>query len=136
VEQKKRRVVSEKTKGFTLIEILVTVVILVILIVGVFGSLNWFRFFSKDRLITTCLVEGASSGIMACRGGRYIPNVICNVTYPNYTKSYVINIHISCNPSYSNCCSPPLGECTNATVIAIHNGSGKSFSLTDTICNF
>jgi len=84
------------------------------------GSLNWFSFFSEDRLINTCLVEGASSGIMACRGGEYISNITCG--------NYTINVQIVGN------CTPAYGNCSEVVVTATYNT--KSFTLNDTVCNF
>jgi prepilin-type N-terminal cleavage/methylation domain-containing protein len=109
-----------KVKGFTLIEALIAILITAILAVIIAGLLTSFAFKTSDRVILSCLVEGASSGISACKGGNSINSINCG--------GYTVQIEINGN------CPPAPGTCSEITATA--KVKGLSFSLTDKVCNF
>lgn len=109
-----------KVKGFTLIETLIAILITAILAGIILGVITSFAFKTVDRITLSCLIEGASSGISACKGGNTIDYVDCG------GNRVQIEIEGSCNP--------PSGNCSEITATA--NVKGLSFSLTDKVCNF
>jgi prepilin-type N-terminal cleavage/methylation domain-containing protein len=109
------------SKGFSIIEVLVAMFILSIVALGVAGLITMFGFYTKDRILLSCLVEGAASGIEACKSGINSTN---NIKCGGYT------IYIDIQGE----CPPASGQCSIVNTTASANG--KSFSLTDKICNF
>ena len=109
-----------KEAGFTLVEALVAVVLTFILATGILGMLYTFLNQIPHRMLITCLVEGAASGVSACRMGVALNSLSCG--------SYSISVSIQ------GSCSPPIGTCSTVTVTA--SAQDKSFSLRDTVCNF
>jgi len=115
-----------KIKGFTLIEALIAILITAILAVIIAGLLTSFAFKTSDRVILSCLVEGASSGISACKGGNIINSINCG----GYTVQGGNPVQIEINGN----CPPAPGTCSEITATA--EVKGLSFSLTDKVCNF
>lgn len=112
--------VDVKVKGFTLIEALIAILITAILAGIITGFFTSFTFKTVDRITLSCLIEGASSGISACKGGRIINFIDCG--------GHRVQIEINGN------CNPPSGNCSEITATA--KIKGLSFSLTDKVCNF
>jgi len=109
-----------KVKGFTLIETLIAILITAILAGIILGVITSFAFKTVDRITLSCLIEGASSGISACKGGNTIDYVECG------GNRVQIEIEGSCTPS--------SGTCSEITVTSKINR--LSLSLTDKVCNF
>lgn len=109
-----------KINGFTLIETLVAILIAAILAGIILGFITSFAFKTSDRIAVSCLIEGASSGLAACKGGNIINYVDCG--------GYRVEIDIEGN------CNPPSGTCEEVTATA--KVKGIAFSLTDKVCNF
>jgi len=110
---------SVRLKGFTLIEALIAILISAILTAIFAGGVTAFSSKNQDRLLMTCLIEGAQSAIHACRAGNVMNSYQCG--------KYNINITINGN------CNPPSG-CNNVTVRA--EAQGIYFELKDMVCNF
>jgi len=110
---------SVRLKGFTLIEALIAILISAILTAIIAGGITAFSSKNQDRLLKTCLIEGAQSALHACKAGNVMNSYQCG--------KYNINITISGN------CNPPSG-CNNVTVRA--EAQGQSFEFYDTVCNF
>ncbi len=109
-----------RIKGFTLIETLIAVLIAAILAGIITGVLTSFSFKTSDRILISCLVEGASSGISACKGGKPLESIECGG----------IPVEITIEGE----CRPISGTCSDVTVTA--KAKEMNFSLTDRICNF
>jgi len=109
-----------KVKGFTLIETLIAILIAGILAGIILGVVTSFAFKTSDRIVVSCLIEGASSGISACKGGNTIDYVECGGNR--------VQIEINGN------CNPAPGTCSEITVTSKVNR--LSLSLTDKVCNF
>lgn len=109
-----------KVKGFTLIETLIAILIATILAGIILGVLTTFAFKTSDRIAISCSIEGASSGISACKGGNIIDHIECG------GNRVEIDIEGNCNPAPGTC----------AEVTATAKVKGLAFSLTDKVCNF
>ncbi len=109
-----------KVKGFTLIEALIAILITAILAGIISGVITSFAFKTSDRIIRSCLIEAASSGIAACKGGITIDYVECG------GNKVQIEIEGECNPA--------SGTCSEIKVTS--KVKRLSFSLTDKVCNF
>jgi len=109
-----------KIKGFTLIEALIAILITAILAGIIAGFFTSFAFKTSDKITFSCLVEGASSGISACKGGNIINSINCGGN----------TVHIEINGN----CNPDPETCSEITATA--KMKGLSFSLTDKVCNF
>lgn len=106
-------------RGFTLVEGLVAVMLTFIVSIGVAGLLTFFGLYNRENILHTCLLQGASSGIEACRGRHAISNLQCG--------NYSVSISVSG-------CTPGANRCNNVTATA--SAGGRSFTLTDVVCNF
>jgi len=109
-----------KVKGFTLIEALIAILIAGILAGIILGVITSFAFKTSDRITLSCLIEGASSGISACKSGNSTDYVECGGNR--------VQIEINGN------CNPAPGTCSEITATSQVNK--LSFSLTDKVCNF
>ncbi len=109
-----------KNRGFTLIEALIAIVLAFFIVIGVANVVGFFPSSTADRLEMSCLVEGAVSGVEACRAGQVINSIQCG--------GFTVNIDVN------GSCAPSAGSCNEVTVTATLNG--RSFSLKDTVCNF
>lgn len=118
-----------KNDGFTLLEALMSVLLVAILVMGVVGMITAFSKFTRDDLLGTCLVQAASSGIEAKRATPTISSL--QVTCGGYN----INVTITGNPPSS----PPSmgsGQSACAEVTATASSSGRTMVLRDLVCNF
>ena len=109
-----------KDKGFTLIEALIAILITTLIVISIAGLITVFGAKTTNRILLTCLVEGATSGIEACKGGEVIDQITCG--------GYTVSLNISGN------CQPSPGTCSDITVTA--SVDENTFSLTDKVCNF
>ena len=107
-------------KGFTIIEALIAILITSFIAISIAALITIFGTKIADRILLSCLVEGATSGIEACRGGQIINQITC--------AGLTINISINGN------CQPAINTCSDITVTA--SAKGKNFNLTDKVCNF
>jgi len=111
-----------KVKGFTLIEALIAILIAAILTAIIAGGITAFSSNNQDRLLKTCLIEGAQSAFYTCRAG------IDPSSYDYKCGKYKINLRV-----INGNCNPPSG-CNNVTVRA--EAQGQYFEFNDTVCNF
>lgn len=109
-------------KGFTLIEVLVSIVILIIGVLALMTLQSRFATATADRAIRNALVDAAASALQHCESTLSSPPA--SYTYGGITVSV----------SVSGSCSPSQDTCNNVTVTA--TAQGKSFSLTTKVCNF
>ncbi len=110
----------KKRTGFTIIEALIAILIVSIIAISIAGLISSFGLETSNRILLSCLMQGADSGIEACRSGDYISNITCG--------GILVNIQITGN------CTPPPNTCSDIIVTA--TAKGKSVSLSDKICNF
>ncbi len=111
---------KNKSYGFTIVEALIAIVIVSIIAVSIAALITSFGSKTSDRILLSCLVEGAASGIEACRGGETINQITCG--------GLTVDISITGN------CQPAPNTCSDVIVTA--TAKGKSVSLSDKICNF
>lgn len=111
-----------KNKGFTLIEVLVSILILIIGVLAVMTLQSRFTTATADRAVRNALVDAAASALKHCESTHTDPPT--SYTYGGITVSI----------SKSGDCNPGLNACNNVTVTA--TAQGKSFSLTSKVCNF
>lgn len=113
--------INEK-RGFTLIEVLVSIVILIIGVLAVMTLQSRFATSTADRAVRNALVDAAASAIQHCESTLSTPPT--SYTYGGIT------VNVSVNGS----CSPSEETCNDVTVTA--TAQGKSFALTTKVCNF
>lgn len=111
-----------KNKGFTLIEVLISILILIIGVLAVITSQSRFATTTADRAIRNALVDAAASALQHCENTLSTPP--SSYTYGGITVSISVN----------GSCSPSENRCNDVTATA--SVQGKSFSLTTKVCNF
>jgi len=111
-----------KIKGFTLIEALIAILIAAVLSAIVAGVITIFASKTSDRILMSCLIEGASSGINACKSGNF-------TNFQIECGGIKVDVEIT-----QGVCNPPEGNCSDVRVTA--KAKGWNFSLTDKVCNF
>lgn len=109
-------------KGFTLVEVMISIVILIIGVLGVMTLQSRFATATADRAVRNALIDAAASALQHCESTLSTPP--SNYTYGGITVS--VSVSGGCNPSEDTC--------NNVTVTA--TAQGKSFSLTTKVCNF
>ena len=123
---------NKKLKGFTLIEALIAVLLFSIVIIGISYLITNSATYTRDRIITECLVNAANCAIEACRGGLdpTDPNVGCGIC-GDLTVN--INIDVDCeNISFPG--TPWGSNCRDVTVTVSYGGN--QHILRDQICRF
>lgn len=114
--------IIDKSKGFTLIEVLVSIVILIVGVLGVMTLMGKFSTSTLDRAFRNAIVDAAASAIDHCENTHTDPPT--SYTYGGITVTI----------SKSGSCNPAANTCNNVTVTA--TAQGKSFSITSKVCNF
>lgn len=119
----------KKNDGFSLLEALMSVLLVAILVIGVTGMITAFSKFTRDDLLGTCLVQAASSGIEAKRANPTISSIQVRC------GGYNINVTITGSPPST---PPPMGsgQSACAQVTSTATASGRSMVLRDLVCNF
>jgi len=111
-------------KGFSLIEVLVAIVILLIIAVSLARLLTISAFSTRDDFVNTCLLHGASSAIEEARGN---PSLVgSNINFP--CGNLTVTVKLAKKSTY--------GNCTLIEAEATTNISSKKALLRDTICNW
>ncbi|MEM1973819.1 MAG: hypothetical protein QXN68_03415 [Thermoplasmata archaeon] len=118
-----------KSDGFSLIEAMISVMLVAILIMGVMAMITAFPSSTNNDFIRTCLLQAASSGIEAKRANHTLTSLSV------HCGGITVNVTISGNPPSS---APPPGSGSSAcaTVTATASYSGRSMTLRDLVCNF
>lgn len=118
-----------KHEGFSLIEAMISVLLVAILIMGVMAMITSFPASTNNDFIRTCLLQAASSGIEAKRANHTLTslNVPCG--------AITVNVTISGNPP-SSPPAPGSGVSACVTVTATASYSGRSMTMRDLVCNF
>ncbi|MCX7913918.1 MAG: hypothetical protein N2511_04965 [Thermodesulfovibrionales bacterium] len=118
-----------KTEGFSLVEALIAVLLVVLLVIGVMKMITNFPLATGKDFVETCLLQAASSGIEAKRANHSLSSL--SVPCGNIT----INVTITGNPP---AVPPSAGSGTTAcaTVVATATYGGRSMVLRDLVCNF
>ncbi|NPB07989.1 MAG: type II secretion system protein [Aquificae bacterium] len=108
-------------KAFTLIEALITIVIVTFLALFIMNSVLLFPLMVRKDLINFCLQQAAASGIEYARANPAESNTTLTVE----CKGMRIEVEING--------SVPTGECGDVTATASYGS--QSFSLSDKVCN-
>lgn len=122
-------ILINKNDGFTLIEALVSVMLVAILVMGVVGMITAFSKFTRDDIVATCLLQASSSGIEAKRANPSLSSlqVSCG--------TLTVTVSISGTPP----ATPPAmgsGQSACAEITATATSSGRTMILKDWVCNF
>ncbi len=111
--------IQQLQKGFTIIEVMVSLV-LVAIGIATFATLQaFFANDTKNRFIYGCLITTASNGIAMCMDGE---------TLPSSVQCGGIQVNLSMNGT----CSPPINGCSQITATASYNH--LSYSESDNVC--
>lgn len=116
-----------KKQGFTLIEALISILILALIITGITNLITFSVRSTRERTIMECLVNAANSAIEACRSGTNLRSFECGG----------INIQLTINKNCSSITSPSnvwSANCEEVTVNAKYNN--YQHKLTDLVCKF
>ena len=116
-------------QGFTMIETMIAVALVVILGLSCAGMVSFFARYTKQDTLKTCLVQAASSGIEAVRAN---PNTTSlSVSCGDYTA----NVNIATSGTLP-AMAPAMGSNTSAciTVTSTSTIEGKTMVLRDLIC--
>lgn len=127
--------IKKKKTGFTIIEVLVSFIIIAVVSLSLIGMQSSFSKSTYSRTITTALSDVAQSAMAQCKAGIVPPNTF---TYyiPSFDSSGTsgsgkINITIQ---RTGNCSGIAANTCQDVEIKA---SSGlRSFTLKSNICNF
>ncbi|MEM4204102.1 MAG: type II secretion system protein [Candidatus Methanomethylicaceae archaeon] len=118
-----------KDNGFTLLEVMFSIGLLAILLMGIITTIIAFSTYTKRDFIQMCLLEAASSGIEAKKANYSLNQLDVNC------GGIVVNVTVTGNPPSQ----PPMPG-SNVTaceiVTATSSYSGRSLTMRDRICNF
>ncbi len=94
----------KNVKGFTLIEALISIFIVIIIVLSITHLITYAFFSTRDRFIMECLINAKSSAIEACRAGINLNQIQCGGLVINIeTDKSCNNIPIPSNPWQANC---------------------------------
>ena len=110
-------------KGFSLIEALISVMIVTFIVLFVLNSVTLFPILVKKDLINFCLRQAANSAVEYKRANPTNPTN--NFTFT--CKGMNINVSISGG-------TPPPNDCTDITVTAAYRTF--TYQIEDRICSF
>lgn len=115
--------------GFTLIEVLISVLLVVLVILGAATAFTHFGVRTGDDLIATCLVQAASSGIEAKRANLNVSSMQIACGQHNVSVSVSGTVPAS---------APLAGSGQNACVEIVSSASigSRSMVLRDFACRF
>ncbi len=115
-------------EGFSLVEAIISVLLVALLAMGIAGMVGTFARTTQEDLINVCLVQAAISGIEAKRANIFLNslNVSCG--------AYTVNVALSGNPPAN---PPDTGSGVSAcvTVTATATIGSRSMIIRDKICN-
>jgi len=118
-------------RGFSMIEAVIAMALVVILGLSCAGMVSFFAKYTRQDTINTCLLQAASSGIEATRANSTLTAL--SVSCCGYT------VHVDIISSGTLPTPPPaLGSGVSACVQIVSKAAigGKSRELRDFICNF
>jgi len=107
------------SKGFTIIEVMVSIVLLAIGVVTFAAMQSFFANDTKNRFIYGCLTTVSSNGIAMCMSGQTIPSTV---------KCGGIQVNLNVN------CHQPTSGCSTITSTASYNN--LSYTEADNDCPF
>ncbi len=111
-----------KNEGFTLIEVLISILILIIGVLSFITLQSRFATTTADRAIRNALVDASASALKYCES---------TLSNPPSTYSYGgVTVYVSINGN----CIISENSCNDLTATA--TAQGQSFSLTTKVCNF
>ncbi|HEV09604.1 MAG TPA: hypothetical protein ENO34_04300 [Sulfurihydrogenibium azorense] len=112
---------KNNTKGSSLIEALIAVVIVIMIATGIMNMITMFGFSTKNRLAMECLINAVASQVERCRAMETPENQIS-------CGGYTINIKVNGN------CQPD--NCDEVTITGrVQNVNISPFSLKTIVCN-
>lgn len=115
---------SNKIKGFSLIEALIAIVILAIITISLANLLTRSAFSTRDDFFNLCLLQSAASGLEEVRGNSSLIG--------NSLNFYCGNLTVIVNLRNSN----SYGNCTLVEAEAQLQGTDKRAILRDLVCNW
>lgn len=110
--------------GFTLIECMVSIVILTIFLLGVVSMQAYFGTQTSERELRTCLLENASSALAQRRNGSAATSFAFTCKNSSGTVTIAASTLAGTNP----------GACQEVTATA--TARSKSASVTTSVCSF
>ena len=114
---------KNNTKGSSLIEALIAVVIVIMIATGIMNMITMFGFSTKNRLAMECLINAVASQVEKCRAME---------TPDNQIKCGGYSINITVNGS----CQPNPANCNEVTITGtVQNINISPFSLKTIVCN-
>jgi len=108
-------------KAFTLVEALITILIVTFLALFIMNSVLLFPLLMRKDIVNFCIQQAAASGIEYVRANPSQVGTQINVR----CKGIEITVEITGNV--------PQGGCGQVTATATYNS--QSFSLSDNVCN-
>jgi len=119
-----------KSKGFTIMEALVTIAITALAVYIISGMITSYAAMTKNNYVYTCLIQSATSGLEA------------KLMNPSVTSlsltcgGLLVNVNLVGNPPKH---PPPFigsGQSACSTITSIATYQSYSFSIQDAACNF
>jgi len=104
--------------GFTILEVMVSLILLAIGIVAFAAMQSFFANDVKNRFIYGCLTTVSSNGIAICMSGQQIPSTV-------QCGGIQVNLNVNC--------PQPTSGCSTITSTASYNS--LSYSQIDSICS-
>ena len=112
------------SSGFTLVEVMVSIAILTIFLMGVVAMQTYFGTRTSDRELRTCLLENASSALAQRRNGSTATSFSFTCQKNSGTVTIGVETLSGANP----------GACQQ--VVATATAQGKSASVASSVCDF
>lgn len=128
-----------KQKGFTIIEVLIAISILMIVSLGTMGMQSTFSRATTNRKIIDILNDVATDQILKCINSQNVENVVKHIDINRN-----INIYVKQEVN-SNCTLPAVNECKDIVISASNVNpsstsamvnAGRKVTLKTSMCNF
>jgi Tfp pilus assembly protein PilV len=110
----------KNNKGVSLIESLISLVIIFFVVIGIMNMITYFGLDTRNRVMMECLISSVESAAAQCRAMQTPAN---QITCQGYTVNITVN----------GSCSPAQNTCNDVTI----QGSVKNrtFNLNTIVCN-
>lgn len=110
----------KNNKGFSIIESLISLVIIFFVVIGIMNMITYFGLDTKNRVMMECLISSVESAASQCKA---MQTPAASVSCQGYT------INISTNGS----CTPAENTCNDVTIQGSVNN--RTFKLNTIVCN-
>jgi prepilin-type N-terminal cleavage/methylation domain-containing protein len=121
--------ILKSPQGFTLIETMISLMLICVMAVACAGLVAYFARYTKQDTINSCLLQAASSGIEAKRADPAITSI--TVSCGDYTVSVNITGTL---PSPAPAMGSGITAC--AQIVSTSAIGSKTMVLNDLVCNF